>query len=156
MAWWPMPSRPWPSVIQMLSSLSMQIPCGKMNMPEPKLFRSFPLASNSSTGSSVEPAQLFLPHRSATQMWPFGIDIDGAGGSHGAALGQMEPAGDGLVRIRKIVHGLIGGEGGGRGGDQNEDQWTWHHLCSCSGTLSPFTFHRPGSCAGGMFKRLAW
>ena len=53
---------------------------GKMNMPAPKLFSSFPDESNFMTGATVEPAQLsyangdspggvsgFAPHRFATQ-----------------------------------------------------------------------------------------
>src|SRR5215471_16757601 len=67
-AWKPLPSRAWPSVTQILPSLSTQIPCGKINMPEPKLLTRLPEGSNLSTGSSVLPAQLLAPHRSATQM----------------------------------------------------------------------------------------
>src|SRR5260370_26478473 len=39
-----------------------------MNMPEPKLFTSLPDESNLRMDGSVLPAQLFAPHRSATQM----------------------------------------------------------------------------------------
>src|SRR6185436_16265754 len=44
------------------------MPCGDAIIPAPKLFTRFPSLSNLSTGSSVEPMQLFAPHRSATQM----------------------------------------------------------------------------------------
>src|SRR5579863_9040881 len=55
----------------MLPSLSTPIPWGNRSMPDPKLFRSLPAASNLRMGSSVLPAQLLAPHRSATQMlWP--------------------------------------------------------------------------------------
>ncbi len=49
------------------------MPCAKAIIPAPKLFTSFPDASNFSTGSSGDilpvagSAQLFTPHRSATQ-----------------------------------------------------------------------------------------
>src|SRR6185437_1661310 len=63
----PLPFAVWPSVIQTLSSLSTAMPCGKRNMPDPKLFTSFPVASKCRMGSSVLPPQLFAPHRSPTQ-----------------------------------------------------------------------------------------
>ena len=57
-----------PSVIQMLPSRSTWAPCGKIIRPEPKLLTSVPDASNFKTGSSVEPRQVFAPHRSPTQI----------------------------------------------------------------------------------------
>src|ERR1035438_5325220 len=84
--WWPLvgsaaggggapaaPPRPRPppivqaqSTTQTLSSLSTKIPCGERIIPVPNDFTSLPVASNFSTGSSVEPKQLFTPQRSAT------------------------------------------------------------------------------------------
>jgi hypothetical protein len=54
-----------PSVIQTLPSRSTWMPCGKMNWPRPKLASTLPvLRSNFRIGSTLEPAQLFAPHRS--------------------------------------------------------------------------------------------
>src|ERR1043166_6565243 len=44
------------------------MPWGDAITPAPKCATSLPLASNLSTGSSVDPTQLLAPHRSATQM----------------------------------------------------------------------------------------
>jgi hypothetical protein len=52
----------------MLLSLSTVIACGDRMSPAPKCATSVPFESNLSTGSSVEVAQLFVPHRSATQI----------------------------------------------------------------------------------------
>src|SRR5689334_10061329 len=53
----------------MLPSLSTQIPCGKMNIPSPKLFTRLPESSNFRIGATLSlPAQEFAPHRSPTQM----------------------------------------------------------------------------------------
>ena len=41
-------------------------------MPAPKLVRSLPEGSNSKIGARFEPAQVFAPHLSATQMLPLG------------------------------------------------------------------------------------
>src|SRR5262249_2603026 len=57
-----------PSVTQTFPCLSTWIPCAKMNIPSPKLFTSLPVASNLSTTGSFDPAQVFAPHLSATQM----------------------------------------------------------------------------------------
>src|SRR5215510_14604611 len=57
-----------PSVTQTFPSLSTCMPCGKMNMPAPKLLTRFPFSSNLRTTGRDEPAQEFAPHRSATQM----------------------------------------------------------------------------------------
>src|SRR5262249_22655018 len=43
-------------------------PCGKINIPAPKLFTSFPDESNLRIVGRFEPAQVFAPHLSATQM----------------------------------------------------------------------------------------
>ena len=43
------------------------MPCGKVNIPPPKLRTGVPDGSNLKTVGSLEPAQLFAPHRSATQ-----------------------------------------------------------------------------------------
>src|SRR5262249_14871317 len=62
------------SVTQMLPSRSTYMPCANAIIPAPKLFTSFPDASNFSTGSSgdIAPvagsAQLLTPHRSPTQI----------------------------------------------------------------------------------------
>src|SRR5207247_1408654 len=57
-----------PSVTQTLPSLSTWMPCGKMNIPAPKLLTSLPVSSNFRTAGRFDPAQLFAPHRSATQI----------------------------------------------------------------------------------------
>src|SRR5580658_4724513 len=44
------------------------MPWGKMNIPEPKLLTKLPFESNLRMGSNLEPAQLFVPQRSPTQM----------------------------------------------------------------------------------------
>src|SRR5258706_7204285 len=67
------------STTQTLPSRSTYALCGKINIPAPKLFRSFPDESNFITGATDEPAQLsyvngetpggtsgFAPQRSAT------------------------------------------------------------------------------------------
>src|SRR5579864_2262759 len=54
----------------MLSSLSIQIPCGNASSPLPKLLSIFPESSNTIIGSTVLPTQLFAPQRSAIQMCP--------------------------------------------------------------------------------------
>ena len=47
------------------------MPCGDRIRPAPKLATRVPVASNLSTDGNDEPAQLFTPHRSATQtLWP--------------------------------------------------------------------------------------
>src|ERR1700728_607090 len=65
--WNPLPPFAWPSVTQILPSLSTQMPCGKRNIPSPKLLTSFPEASNFRIGGSFFPSQVFAPQRSATQ-----------------------------------------------------------------------------------------
>src|SRR5262245_43000690 len=44
------------------------MPCGNTNIPSPKLFTSLPDASNLRTVGKFDPAQVFAPHLSATQM----------------------------------------------------------------------------------------
>src|SRR5260370_37173040 len=56
----------------MVPSFSIQMPWAKTTMFAPKLRRSLPEGSNSSTGARSELAQEFAPHRSATQIWPLG------------------------------------------------------------------------------------
>ena len=58
----------WPSVTHTLPSRSTKMPCGKISSPAPKLFTSFPDASNFRIEGRLEPAQEFVPQRSATQM----------------------------------------------------------------------------------------
>src|SRR5690242_16546008 len=55
------------SVTQTLSSRSTKIPCGDRNIPAPNEATSPPFASNLYTAGRLDPAQLFAPHRSATQ-----------------------------------------------------------------------------------------
>src|SRR5713226_3013491 len=72
--WWPLPSLPWLSVTHTFPSASTLMPWGMTMSPPPKLCSTFPVSSNSQTGSSLESAQdaaikPFTPHLSATQMW---------------------------------------------------------------------------------------
>ena len=66
--WCPFPSLPRASVTQTLSSPSTQMPCGNRNTPAAKLLTSRPSESNLSSAGSSEPAQVFAPHLSPTQM----------------------------------------------------------------------------------------
>ena len=67
---WPLPSLPWPSVAHTFPSLSTEKPCGKINIPAPKLFTSLPEESNLRMGASFEPAHVSPPHRSKAQTLP--------------------------------------------------------------------------------------
>src|SRR5262245_37432858 len=58
----------WPSVTHTLPSRSTNIPCGKIIVPEPKLFTSAPVALNFRMGSSFESRHELVPHRSPTQI----------------------------------------------------------------------------------------
>src|SRR5260221_1039952 len=78
----------WPSVTQMLPSVSTCMPCGKMIRPEPKLLTSFPDSSNFRTGSSVEPRQVFAPQRSPTQ-----IDVPSRSTSTALVAPHVRPSG---------------------------------------------------------------
>src|SRR5262245_32892799 len=63
---------PCASVTQTLPSRSTSMPCGKTNLPAPKLLTSLPDGSNSNTESMFDPSHVLAPHRSATHTLPFG------------------------------------------------------------------------------------
>src|SRR5882672_11143882 len=63
----PRPSPSTASVTQIFSSASTKMPCGKANIPLPKLLTSLPEASNFRIGSRFEPTQVFEPQRSTAQ-----------------------------------------------------------------------------------------
>ncbi len=65
--WWPLPFLPSASATQTLPSLSIVMPCGKTNIPAPKLASSLPAGSKCRIGASFESAQLDEPQRSKTQ-----------------------------------------------------------------------------------------
>src|SRR5580704_14975621 len=48
------------------------MPCGKTNIPAPRLFRRLPERSNSRIGARFESAQLLAPHLSKTHKLPLG------------------------------------------------------------------------------------
>ena len=91
------------------------MPCGKINMPAPKLFTSLPVASNFST----ESGQTFCRSRDRARVRaaalgdPDGravlVDVDRAGRAPRAALGQFRPAFDRLIRVRQVVGRRDGG-----------------------------------------------
>ena len=73
-------------------------------MSAPKCVTSLPVASNLSTGSRVEPTQLFVPQRSATQMLCPSLSIvDGARRAPRAPLGHLRPVLDRLIGIGQAV-----------------------------------------------------
>src|SRR3982074_591113 len=63
---WPLPSAPLPSLTHTLPSQSTKRPCGKLNMPAPKLVTSLPDESNFWIGATFEPVQVLEPQRSNT------------------------------------------------------------------------------------------
>src|ERR1019366_9551690 len=68
-------------------------------MPAPKLFSSLPEESNSRMGARSNPAQVFAPHRSATQMLPCRST------STPAAAPQVLPSGS-LAQFSMVRYGL--------------------------------------------------
>jgi len=68
--WLPFPSATPASTIQTLSASSTMTPCGKTNMPAPKLWSSRPCGSNWRIGSTSESRHVFAPQRSKSQMLP--------------------------------------------------------------------------------------
>src|SRR5712692_10777735 len=64
------------------------MPWGKTNIPAPKLVLSRPDSSNSRTTGRLEPAQVFAPHLSATQM-----DFPSRSTSTALVAPQVRPSG---------------------------------------------------------------
>src|SRR5215510_7702948 len=89
-----------PSVTQTFPFLSTCIPCGKTNIPAPKLVIRFPDESNLSTAGRFEPPQVFAPHRSATQ-------IDLPSGSISTALVDPHVLPSGIfAQFSTVAYGL--------------------------------------------------
>ena len=72
------------------------MPCGKMNIPPPKLFTRLPSLSNLRMGSRSDSAQLFAPHRSPTQ-------IDVPSGSMSTALVEPQVRPSGILKWSLMV-----------------------------------------------------
>ena len=83
------------------------IPCGERIIPAPNDFTSVAVRVELSTGSSVEPTQLFAPQRSATQtLRPSRSIATALVEPQVRPSGHLGPAFDRPVRIRQVVRGL--------------------------------------------------
>src|SRR5207249_10752968 len=100
-------SLPRASVTQTFPLPSTWMPWGNTNRPAPKLVLSRPDSSNSRTTGRLEPAQVFAPHLSATQM-----DLPSRSTSTALVAPHARPAGI-FAQPSTVRYGLGGALAGG-------------------------------------------